>query len=108
MHIIIPLSQVIPLSQHPNARESGLVVVWQDAETHNAVCAAGVGFIATIGNTGAAFAELFATKDAAVTAWRLRTKKPRAAPDKRAPPRPSRAGQAREVERFGGQSPLRW
>ena len=45
-----------------------MVVVWQDEETHDAVCAAGVGFIATIGSTGAAFADLFATKDAAVTA----------------------------------------
>jgi hypothetical protein len=60
---------IIPLSQHPNASESGLVVVWQDAETHDAVCAAGGGFIATIGNTDAAFADLFATKDAAVTAF---------------------------------------
>jgi len=62
MHIIVPLSQ------HPNASESDLVVVWQDPETHDAVWAAASGFIATIGNTDAAFADLFATKDAAVTA----------------------------------------
>ena len=60
MHIIVPLSQ------HPNASESDLVVVWQDPETHDAVWAAASGFIATIGNTDAAFADLFATKDAAV------------------------------------------
>jgi hypothetical protein len=59
---------IIPLSHHPNASESGLIVVWQNPETHDAVCAAGVGFIATIGNTGAAFADLFETKDAAMNA----------------------------------------
>jgi hypothetical protein len=58
---------IVPLSQHPNASERGLVV-WQDAETHDAVCAAGAGFIASIGHTGAAFADLFATEDAAVLA----------------------------------------
>jgi hypothetical protein len=59
---------IVPLSQHPNASESGLVIVWEDPETHDTVFAAGAGFIATIGPTGTAFANPFATKDAAVLA----------------------------------------
>jgi hypothetical protein len=55
----------IPLSQHPSARESGLVVVWQDPTTLDAVLAASAGFIACIGQTDAAFADLFETEAAA-------------------------------------------
>jgi len=51
---------------HKNASESDLAVVWEDLEMHDAVCAAASGFIATIGNAGAAFAGLFETKDGAV------------------------------------------
>jgi hypothetical protein len=50
---------IVPLSE---------IVVWQDPQTHDAVLAAGVAFVATIGGTGAAFADLLETEDAARSA----------------------------------------
>jgi hypothetical protein len=55
---------IIPLRRHPNAGD-GLTVAWQDPTTHDAVLTASDGFIATVGVTGAAFADLFETEDAA-------------------------------------------
>jgi hypothetical protein len=61
---------IVPLHQHANASQSALVVVWQDPTTLDAVLAASVGFIACIGQTGAAFADLFETEAAARAALR--------------------------------------
>jgi len=51
----------IPLQRHPNVG-GGLTVAWQDPTTHDAVLAASDGFIATVGVTGAAFIDTFATE----------------------------------------------
>jgi len=59
---------IIPLYQHPNASEPALVAVWRDPQTNDAVITAGAGFIASIGNTDAPFADLFPSKDGAVVA----------------------------------------
>jgi hypothetical protein len=61
---------IVLLHQHPSASESGLGVVRQDPTTLDAVLAAGVGLIACIGQTGAAFADLFETEAAARAARR--------------------------------------
>jgi len=55
------MSAIIRLHQHPNASECGAVAVWHDRITHDAVFAAGTGFIATIGRTDTVFIDLFAT-----------------------------------------------
>jgi hypothetical protein len=49
---------IVPLSQHPNAKQSALVVVWQDPTTHDAVLEAGTGCIVTVGASGMAFGVL--------------------------------------------------
>jgi hypothetical protein len=64
------MSVMIPLEAHEYAHNAGIVVVWQDDKTRDAVLDVGAGFIASIGGTGSVFAELFATKDDAMTALR--------------------------------------
>jgi hypothetical protein len=61
---------IVPLTQHLNASERELVMVWQDPRTLDAVLGASIGFIACIGQTGAAFADLFETEAAARAALR--------------------------------------
>ena len=52
---------IVPLSQHPRARDSSMQLVWKNEKTGDAVLAVGAGFIAAIGQTGTVFIDTFTT-----------------------------------------------
>jgi len=52
---------IVPLSQHPAAKDSSMQLVWKNEKTGDVVLAAGTGFIAAIGQTGTVFIDTFAT-----------------------------------------------